>query len=94
LYEICQFMLRGRSLSVLRCAEFCGGRVLRQDDLNHEQVCTIAISELSGPENSLIRCFRAVGADHNTSYGIVLRPIVHNLPNNFIKLSDEDGREV
>jgi hypothetical protein len=77
--EICQFMLRGRSSRVLRRTEFGGGGVLRQDDLNYEQVCTIAISELSGPANSLIRRFRTVGADHDTSYGVVLRLIYHNL---------------
>ncbi len=52
--------------------------MLRQDDLHDKQLGTVASCELSGPANSVIGYFRAIGPDHDTSYGAVLRVIVHN----------------
>ncbi len=77
-YKISQLLDGNGCSGVFGCAEFGGGGVLRQDDLHYEQLCTIAFSELSGPQDGPIGRFWTVGAHHNTPNGAILRLSIHN----------------
>src|SRR4029077_13880060 len=73
----CQFSVGGSSPCAFGCAEFCGGRIVRHLHLYHEQFCVIAVGESTGPANSLVGGFRAVGANHHAPYGVTLQMLVH-----------------
>lgn len=78
LHKMSQFVIGGSGPCLLGCAEFGGGGVLRKDDLYDKQLCAVAVGELSGPPDGMIRRFGSVRPDHHASYSAVLRTIFHN----------------